>query len=50
MKHFKEDENGLWEEGGFIESINPEELKKKMSTFHKSHNEDMDYNCKKCAK
>ena len=39
---------GFWEEGSFIESISPENAEEKMKTFHKSHHEDMNFNCKKC--
>lgn len=45
-----EEENDLWEEGAFIETLGPQDTKEKMKTFHKKHGENMDYNCKKCNK
>lgn len=47
---FEYEEDGLWEEGSFMETMSPEEYQEKMKTFHKKHNEDMNYNCKKCNK
>ncbi len=44
-----EDENDFWESGGFIESISDEDMKKKMSTFNKGHDEDVNYDCDKCG-
>ena len=43
-------ENDLWEDGTFMETLGPLDIKEKMKTFHKKHDEDMDYNCKKCNK
>jgi len=43
-------ENGPWEEGGFVESLGPLDIKKKMRTFHMKHDEEMNYNCNKCNK
>lgn len=42
-----QEENSLWSEGSFIETIDPES-KAKMRTFHMKHNEEMNYNCKEC--
>jgi len=42
------EENGLWAEGSFIESVSPEEMKQKERTIHMKHNEEMNYNCKQC--
>lgn len=47
---FKDSENELWEEGAFMETLGPQDIKEKMKTFHKKHDEDMNYNCKKCNK
>lgn len=33
-----------------METLDPQDIKEKMKTFHKKHNEDMNYNCKKCNK
>ncbi|MBU1199226.1 MAG: SEC-C domain-containing protein [Nanoarchaeota archaeon] len=40
----------LWEEGYFAETLSPSEIKEKEKTIHMGHDEDMDYNCKKCNK
>ena len=41
-------EDDFWEEGSFIESVSPEEMKQKERTIHMKHNEEMKYNCKQC--
>ena len=43
-----EENNDLWEEGGFTETMSSFDIKKKMRTFHMKHNEEMNFNCKKC--
>lgn len=48
-KELKE-ENDFWEENSFFETLDPIEIKERMKTFHKKHDEDMNYNCKKCSK
>jgi len=46
-----EDEgDGFWEEGYFAETMSSADMKEKMRTFHMKHDEEMDYNCKKCNK
>lgn len=45
----REEEN-LWEEGTFSETLGPIDIKQRIKTFHKKHDEDMNYNCKKCGK
>ena len=50
MNKKENSENELWEEGTFIETLGPKDAKEKMKTFHKKHDEDMNYNCKKCNK
>ena len=40
----------LWAEGAFAETLGPQDIEQKMKTFHKKHDEDMNYNCKKCDK
>lgn len=46
-----EDSNGFWEAGGFVQSVGSDELTdEKMKTFHMSHDEDVNYDCKKCGK
>ena len=44
------DEESFWSEGSFVESMSSGELQKKMNTFHKKHDEDINFNCKKCNK
>ena len=45
----KNDENNLWAEGAFIESVGPDDSGK-MRTFHMGHDKEANYNCKKCDK
>ena len=49
-KDIENEENDLWEEGGFTETLGPKDIKERMGTFHKKHNEDMNFNCTKCSK
>ena len=46
----KNEENDLWEDDYFAETLGPKDIKEKMRTFHMKHYEEMDYNCKKCNK
>ena len=46
----EDEENCFWEKGIFIETMSSEEAKEKMKTFDKKHNEDTNYNCRKCGK
>ncbi|MBU1989095.1 MAG: YkgJ family cysteine cluster protein [Nanoarchaeota archaeon] len=43
-------EESLWAEGGFMETLSPNEIEEKEKTIHKGHDEDMNYDCKKCGK
>lgn len=43
-------EDSLWEDGAFMESVSPEEMKQKERTIHMKHDEEMNYNCQKCNK
>ncbi len=47
-KESENNENELWEDGAFTETLGPQDIKERMKTFHKKHNEEMNYNCKKC--
>ena len=40
----------FWAEGGFAETVGAEDMKERMKTFHKKHDEDMNYDCRKCGK
>ncbi len=49
MVNKMEDEtDDFWEENSFAETLSSEEAKEKMKTFHKKHDEDMNYNCRAC--
>ena len=51
MKEEKENEDdSFWAKGYFSEPISQSEMEKKMKTFHMKHDEEMNYNCKKCNK
>lgn len=45
-KPMKVDE--LWEEGYFAETLSSDEIKQKQRTIHMKHDEEMNYDCKKC--
>ncbi|MBU4245931.1 MAG: hypothetical protein ABIF85_03060 [Nanoarchaeota archaeon] len=48
MKKQKSDKDlGFWSEGEFAETMTGKEAEQKMKTFHKGHDEDMNFNCKK---
>lgn len=44
------EENDLWEDGSFAETLGSIDIKQKMKTFHMKHDEDMSYDCIKCNK
>jgi len=52
LEKMEETENGeednFWEEGYFAETMSSAEMNEKMRTFHMKHDEEMNYNCKKC--
>ncbi len=50
MESDEDEENDLWEEGYFAESMSRSEMEEKVKTLHKKNNEDMNFNCKKCRK
>ena len=47
-EELEDSENELWEDGAFMETLGSHDIKEKIKTFHKKHDEDMNYNCKKC--
>ena len=49
-KELEEYAGEIWNKGSFVQSISSEELEKKKKTIEQSHNEDMNYICKKCNK
>lgn len=51
MKKQKSDKiQSIWNEGFFAETVSGEDVERRMKTFHKSHDEDMNFNCKKCGR
>ncbi|MBI2106756.1 hypothetical protein HYT57_02120 [Candidatus Woesearchaeota archaeon] len=42
------DKPSIWSDDSFIETLNPDDMKAKMRTFHMKHNEEMNFNCSKC--
>ncbi len=42
------EEDSIWAEGTFMESVSPEEMKLKERTIHMKNTEEMNYNCKQC--
>jgi len=40
----------FWEEGYFAETLSSQDREERMKTFHKKHDEDMNFNCRKCNK
>jgi len=46
----KNKEKDFWEEEYFYETMDSIESKEKLKTFHKGHDEDMNFNCKNCDK
>ncbi len=46
----KKKEDAFWTEGSFAETMSSDEMEKKMRTFHMKHNEEMNFNCKKCKR
>ncbi len=45
-KFLKDD--GLWSEDTFMETVGSDEIDKKKRTINMKHDEEMNYNCKKC--
>ncbi|MCK4552713.1 hypothetical protein KAT80_00730 [Candidatus Pacearchaeota archaeon] len=45
----EEDEN-CWAPGEFVETISSAELEQKKKSIHMGHDEDVNYNCRKCNK
>lgn len=46
----KAKKNGFWEEGYFAETLSSSQINEKMKTFHKKHDEDMNFSCRNCGK
>ena len=42
------EEPSIWSDGSFAETLGPEDMRKKMCTFHMKHDEEMNFNCSKC--
>ena len=50
VKNNKQENDSLWEEGYFAETMSSKDMEEKMKTFHKKHDEDRNFNCRKCNK
>jgi len=51
LEEYAEGEDSLWEPGGFVQSIGSSDLsEEKMKTFHMKHDENVNYDCRKCGK
>ena len=50
LKENDDEKGSLWADGFFAESMGSAEMKEKIKTMHKGHDEDINYNCKKCDK
>ena len=51
MKNNKsEKEDAFWADSSFAETMNSDDMKKKMRTFHMKHDEEMNFSCQKCKK
>lgn len=42
--------DGFWAKGSFAQTMSSKDYNEKMKTFHKKHDEDMNFDCKKCKK
>ena len=49
-EELKDNEDELWDEGTFMETLGPRDIQERMKTFCKGHDKDMNYNCRKCNK
>jgi len=43
------EEESFWAGGNFSETLSSEDLQERMKTLHKSHDDDMNFKCKKCG-
>lgn len=46
----KDEDENFWSDETFVETLDSRDLKEKMKTFHKKHDEDMNFNCNQCNK
>ena len=46
----KKKEDDFWAEGSFAETMDSKTWEEKKRTFHMKHNEEMNFECKKCKK
>ena len=42
------EEESIWSDGVYAETISQNDMKIRMRTFDMKHNEEMDFNCSKC--
>lgn len=46
----EESEDSIWAEGSFVQTMSAEEAERKKTTINKAHDENMNFDCKKCGK
>ena len=39
-EELEDSEDEFWEDGAFMETLGPQDIKEKIKTFHKKHDED----------
>ena len=44
------EEQTIWSDGSFMESLGPIDMKARRRTFYMKHDEEMNFNCSKCKK
>ena len=42
------EEESIWSDNSFAETLCPDDMKTKMRTFHMKHDEEMNFNCSAC--
>jgi len=45
-----EEDDSFWEEGSFVETLGSADFKRKERTFHMRHDEEMNFECRKCGR
>lgn len=46
----EESEDSIWDEGSFVQTMSADEMERKKGTINKAHDEDMNFDCRKCGK
>jgi len=50
LEEYAEGDKSMWAKGSFVRSISSEEANRKSRTINIGHDEEMNFNCKKCGK